>query len=85
MFEGNILVREIFFTYNGLIMRTGQSAKRVANKTNGLVDKMLLSLTPKRQKLDAEQTIETLKKSLCEEAIASAQQSGPTKRTRSCR
>ena len=64
-------------------MCTGQSAKRVANKTNGLVDIMLFSLTPKRQKLDVEQTIESLKKSLCEEAIASAQQKGPTKRTRS--
>ena len=30
----------------------------------------------KRQKLDVEQTIETLKKSLCEEAIVSAQQNG---------
>ena len=30
----------------------------------------------KRQKLDLEQTIETLKKSLYEEAIASAQQNG---------
>ena len=30
----------------------------------------------KRQKLDAEQTIETLKESLCEKAIASAQQNG---------
>ena len=32
-------------------MCTGQSAKRVANKTNGLVDIMLFSLTPKRQNL----------------------------------
>ena len=30
----------------------------------------------KRQKLDVEQTIETLKKSLCKEAIASVQQNG---------
>ena len=30
----------------------------------------------KRQKLDVEKTIETLKKSLCEEKIASAQQNG---------
>ena len=30
----------------------------------------------KRQKLDVEQTIETLKKNLCEEAIVSAQQNG---------
>ena len=30
----------------------------------------------KRQKPDVEQTIETLKKSLCEEAIVSAQQNG---------
>ena len=30
----------------------------------------------KRQKLDLEKTIETFKKSLCEEKIASAQQNG---------
>ena len=47
IFEENMLVREKnFFTYYGLIMITGQYAKRVANKTNGLVDITLFSLTP---------------------------------------
>ena len=36
--------RKIFFTYNRLIVRTGQYAKRVINKTNGLVDITLFSL-----------------------------------------
>ena len=44
IFEENMLVREKkFFTYYGLIMITGQYAKRVANKTNGLVDITLFS------------------------------------------
>ena len=46
IFEENMLVRENFFAYNGLIMRTGQYEKRVADKTNGLVDIKLFSLTP---------------------------------------
>ena len=46
IFEENMLVREKKFTYNGLINGTGQYVKRVASKTNGLVDITLFSLTP---------------------------------------
>ena len=48
LFEENMLARgkKNFFTYNGFIIRTGYYAKRVANKTNGLVDITLFSLNP---------------------------------------
>ena len=47
IFEKNMLVRENFYRkLNGLIISTEQYAKRVANKTNGLVDITLCSLIP---------------------------------------
>ena len=41
--------RNFFFTDNGLITRAGWYVKSVTNKTNGLVDTTLFSLTPIRR------------------------------------
>ena len=43
IFEENMLVRKNFFTYNGLIMRTGWYMKSVANKRYGLIDLTLFT------------------------------------------